>query len=172
MDFLGSVKDGKFLDLLSDYQLLRLNSVPWSLIIGSWVGHRAGLPKRKIFGPVRNTSPLPVTLPHYLFHRTVSLWESNQRRMDMTHRFKDDCLLRCCAVQSGRNWPTFQKRLLHQSSGRPDSTAAHGVLTRFMAKQRNPTLPVCHTAGPLEAAVSVNRVRTSPLFPYSTSIWA
>jgi hypothetical protein len=28
MDFLGSVKDGKFLDLLSDYQLLRLNSVP------------------------------------------------------------------------------------------------------------------------------------------------
>jgi hypothetical protein len=31
---------------------------------------------------------------------------------------EDDCLLLCCKVLSGRNWPTFQKCLLHPSSGR------------------------------------------------------
>jgi hypothetical protein len=33
--------------------------------------------------------------------------------------FEDDCLLRCCAMFSGRNWPVFQRCLLPPSSGCP-----------------------------------------------------
>jgi hypothetical protein len=33
------------------------------------------------------------------------------------NRNEDGCLLGCCAVESGRNWPTFQRCLLPPSSG-------------------------------------------------------
>jgi hypothetical protein len=32
--------------------------------------------------------------------------------------YEDGCLLGCCAVQSGRSLPTFQRCMLTQSSGR------------------------------------------------------